>query len=370
MDDLRRTPLYGEHVREGAKLVPFAGYEMPVQYTSILAECRSVREAAGLFDVSHMGRFRIRGAGALASVQRAVTNDASVLPPGACQYSLLLTEEGGIADDLFVYRPEAGDSHVYLVVNAANAEKDRGMLSACLRDAELVDETGATAMVALQGPGARALVEPLSQAALTALPLHRFTECRIAGIEVLASCTGYTGEDGFELACAADEGPDLWRALRDAGAAPCGLGARDVLRIEAAYPLWGHEISAETLPSDVGLRRFCSKEKGPYVGKHAQEAYAEEGPRRVLVGLLAGGRRFPREGAEVRSDGAVLGRVTSGTFSPSLGRGIAIATVGNPGRAGYRARVQELRDRSVQCGVEGSTIEAQVVGLPFYRRAR
>ncbi len=370
MAELRRTPLHEVHVAEGARIVPFAGYEMPVQYTSILAECRSVRQEAGLFDVSHMGRFRVRGPGALASVQRAVSNDAGPLAAGACQYSLLLTEEGGIADDLFVYSPEGTAEHVFLVVNAANAEKDRGMLAACLADAELHDETPETAMIALQGPKARALVQGLCEGDIASVALHRFGAFRLAGIPVTASCTGYTGEDGFEIVCAAADGPALWRALRAAGAAPCGLGARDVLRVEAGYPLWGHEISDRTFPAEVGLRRFCAKEKGDYVGKLAHEAYADQGPHRVLVGLRATGRRFPRDGAGVQLDGEDAGCVTSGTYSPSVGCGIAIARLANGERVGYLSRVQELAGKMVVCEAEGTTIEAHIVGLPFYRRAR
>jgi aminomethyltransferase len=370
MDELRRTPLYGEHVALEAKLVPFAGWEMPVSYTSILAECRAVRESAGIFDVSHMGRFCLRGPGALVSVQRAVTNDASKLVAGQCQYSLLLTEQGGIADDLFVYRPGNTDDLMGIVANAANAAKDFAAIEGCLVDATLLDETADTAMIALQGPKARGLAQGIADRDLSVYGLHRYGQCKLAGIETTSSCTGYTGEDGFEIVCAKDDGPALWRALLAAGAAPCGLGARDVLRVEAGYPLWGHEISESTRPADAGVSRFCAKDKGEYLGKSAAEAYAEKRPESVLIGLKASGRRFPRDGAAMLVGGEAVGRVTSGTFSPSLGLGIAIGRVANPERVGYRARIEELLGTVAACGEGAAAVEAEIVGLPFYRRSR
>lgn len=366
---LKRTPLHELHANEGARMVPFAGFEMPVQYTSILAEHRSVREAAGLFDVSHMGRFRICGPGALTSVQRALSNDASRLAAGQCQYSLLLTQTGGIADDLFVYSPRGTEDEIALVVNAANAAKDYHMLGLCLTDAEMTDETGLTAMVAVQGPRAAALVQGLADVDLGTIRLHRFATITVAGVRAVTSRTGYTGEDGFEITTAAEDGPVLWTALRRAGAMPCGLGARDVLRLEAAYPLWGHEISEETLPADVGLERYCAATKD-YVGREAHEDYLAAGPRMSLVGLRMKSKRIARDGDGIRLSGADLGSVTSGGYSPVHGAGVALAHVANPSRIRCTERAAELVGAEVTCVSGRVEIPAEVVQLPFYRRRK
>lgn len=371
MSVLSRTPLHEEHLAAGAKMVPFAGWEMPVQYGGILDEVRAVRTGAGLFDVSHMARFRLLGEGALAAAQAAVTSDVAQLPAGQAGYALLLTDGGGIADDLFVYGCAGGEREVAIVANAANAAKDRGLLEASLGGAaRLVDETASTGMVALQGPEARALAQQLTEFDLSSLTLHRWAELTLAGVASAVSCTGYTGEDGFEIVCAAAEAPSLWRGLLEAGARPCGLGARDVLRLEAGYPLWGHEIDEETTPAEAGLARFLAKEKPTYRGKLPAEARAEEGPDSVLVGLRATGRRFPREGVEVRLSGQPAGRITSGTFSPTLGVGIAIARVPNPERLRYAQRVSELVGLTGGAGAAGAEIEVEAIRLPFHRRGR
>ncbi len=368
--DLRRTPLYDVHVAEGGRIVAFAGFEMPVQYEGILAECKAVRTAAGVFDVSHMGRFRVRGEGALASVQRAVSCDASTLEAGRCQYGLLLTEEAGIADDLFVYSPEGRSDHLTLVVNASNAAKDYAMIERCLEGADLLDETPETAMLAVQGPAANEIVAGMTGLDLGAVGLHQFASGRVAGLEATLSRTGYTGEDGFEIVTSAADGPVLWRALRDAGVAPCGLGARDVLRLEAAYPLWGHEIDEDTRPADVGLSRYCAAEKPDYVGKAAHEAYLAAGPTKTLVGLKTRSKRIARDGAEVRLSGRIVGRVTSGTFSPVNGCGIALAHLDNPKRTRRPERLAELAGVEVICRSGSTDIEAVLVAPPFYRRAK
>jgi len=367
---LRRTPLFHVHVEEGAKIVAFAGWEMPVQYQSIIAEHAAVRGAAGIFDVSHMGRLRVTGPGALASVQLAVTSDVSKLEAGQCVYSLLLTEDAGIADDLFVYSPSGRDDELTLVVNAVNTDKDLAMIRACMSDAKLADETPTTAMIALQGPKAEAMLAPLTDLDLGSLKLHRFAVGTVAGTEATVSRTGYTGEDGFEIVTRAEDGPTLWRALRAAGAVSCGLGARDVLRLEAAYPLWGHEIDNDTRPSDVGAARFCSAEKGDYVGRAAHEAYAAAGPLKCLVGLRMTAKRIAREDAEVRVSGAAEGRVTSGTYSPVLGCGIALAHVANPHRKPIRERRAELAGRAAVCVTGSVEVPALFVDLPFYRRGQ
>jgi aminomethyltransferase len=349
-------------------MVPFAGWEMPVQYAGILSEHRAARRACGIFDVSHMGRLRVRGPGALASVQRAVSNDASLLTAGRCHYSLLLTEDAGIADDLFVYSPRGTADEVDLVVNACNTAKDCALIAAHLADAELSDETERTAMVAVQGPAAESLLAPLCDRDLSELRLHRYGPGSIAGLPAIVSRTGYTGEDGFEIVVRAEDADGLWGALRHAGATPCGLGARDVLRIEAGYPLWGHEIDEDTRPADAGLSRFCADGKGDYVGRAAHEDYVRAGPRTVLVGLAMKSKRIARENAEIRLSGEPVGRVTSGTFSPAVGAGVALGRIDNPARSPIEERRSVLLGSEVLCATGSALVDAAIVGLPFYRR--
>jgi aminomethyltransferase len=365
----QRTPLYDVHVEEGAKLVDFAGWDMPVQYESIIAEHEAVRQRAGVFDVSHMGRFRITGPGALRSIQHALSNDAESLGAGECHYSLLLTDDAGIADDLFVYSPRGTEDELRVVVNAANASKDLALLKARAIDAEWDDETPRTAMLALQGPEAEAMLQPLTELDLPAIRLHRFAVGPLAGVEAMVSRTGYTGEDGFEIITAAADAVTLWKALGEAGAAPCGLGARDVLRLEAAYPLWGHEIDEDTRPADAGLSFACRKDGDSYVGGRAHREYLAAGPTKAVVGLVMNSRRMARQGAEVRISGKGMGKVTSGTFSPTRGAGIAMAHVDNPERKKLRERRAELVDTDCVC-VHGKTeVPATFVPLPFYKRS-
>lgn len=367
--DAKRTPLYDCHVEEGAKLVDFAGWQLPVQFSSILVEHEAVRQRGGLFDVSHMGRFRVKGPGALASVLRAVSSDAASLEAGRCLYGLLLTEEAGIADDLFIYSPGGAPDELQLVVNAGNAAKDLALLMERATDAEWTDETDDTAMVALQGPAAQALLASLTNLDLGAMRLHRFASGLVAGVEAMVSRTGYTGEDGFEIITAAGDGATLWRALRCAGAEPCGLGSRDVLRLEAAYPLWGHEIDEDTRPADVGLSFACRADVGGYIGGTAHQAYLDARPRKALVGLVMNSKRIARQGAEIRLAGDRVGAVTSGTYSPHRGTGIAMAHVANPERKSLKDRRAELIGAECVC-VQGPTeIPAIFVPLPFYRRS-
>lgn len=367
--DPKRTPLYECHVEEGAKLVDFAGWVLPVQYTSIIAEHGAVRQRAGLFDVSHMGRLRVAGPGALASVQRAISCDAASLSAGRCTYGLLLTEDGGIADDLFVYSPRGTADELMVVVNAVNAEKDKALLKERTTDAEWSDETEDTAMVALQGPRSEALLSALTGLELTAMRLHHFAAGAVAGIQAIVSRTGYTGEDGFEIITSRNHGSALWRALREVGAEPCGLGARDVLRLEAAYPLWGHEIDERTRPADVGLTFACREDPHGYVGGAAHAAYLAEGPTKALVGLRMNSKRIARQGAEIHVMGARIGVVTSGTYSPHCGTGIAMAHVQNPERKPLKARRAELVGTECVCIQGPAKIPATFVPLPFYKRS-
>jgi aminomethyltransferase len=362
---LRRTPLWEEHRRLGGRLVEFAGWEMPVQYEGVLAEHRAVRSRAGLFDVSHMGELVVRGPAALGAVQRAVTNDASPLAVGAAMYTPMCYPDGGTVDDLIVYR--TGETEYLLIVNAANADRDREWLRGLASglDAEVADESDAWALLALQGPLAAAILGGLAGDDLSRLRPFRFRQgVPVAGRPCTVARTGYTGEDGFEILCPAADAPAVWRALLDDGRpVPCGLGARDTLRLEAALPLYGHELSPEINPLEARLGPFVKLEKGDFVGREALQRVRAEGPRRRLCGLVLLERAVARAGYPVRPGG----RVTSGTFSPTLERSIALALVpADPARPGSDPAPPGSR---LAVEVRGRDVPADVVKLPFYRRA-
>ncbi len=360
-DDLKRTPLHDEHEALGGKMVPFAGYAMPVQYpTGITAEHKAVRDAAGLFDVSHMGEFEVRGPDALALVQRITVNDASRMDVGQAQYSAMCREDGGIIDDLIVYRfPD----HYMLVVNASNHDKDWAWVVSHEEglDVELEDRSDATGLLALQGPRARAILQPLTDTDLDTIGYYRFAEGRVAGVDAVISATGYTGEDGFELYVPASRAADLWRAILDEGAAhgliPAGLGARDSLRLEMGYALYGNDLDEDHTPLEAGLGWITKLDKGDFVGRESLVAQKEAGVERRLVGMRLTERGFPRPGYEIRSAGAGVGVVTSGTMSPSLGVGVAMGYV--PTRLGGAGT-------EVTLDVRGKELGAVVQRPPFY----
>lgn len=375
---LKRTPLWEAHAKTGARLVPFAGYEMPVQYAGVLPEAKAVRERAGLFDVSHMGRVRVSGPGALAYLQYLTVNDVARLPDsgGAGQYSLLCREAGGIIDDVIVYR--LASEEFLIVLNAANRDKDLAWLrhhadeqAAGQRQrgnsvpVHLGDESDQTALIAVQGPRAIDLVEALSDRDVAALPRFGLDETVIAGVQTLCARTGYTGEDGVELFCRAHQARALWQALVDKGGVPCGLGARDTLRIEAALPLYGHEMDEHTHPFEARLGWVVRLDKpGDFVGKNSLEAIKAAPRNRVLVGLEMEGRAIPRDGYPVYAQGddgegaEPVGVVTSGTFSPMKNKGVALARVGTPHSA---------KNARLDVCVRGARHPARVVPLPFYK---
>lgn len=371
---LRRTPLAGVHRSLGARMIPFAGWEMPVEYTGILEEHRAVRTRAGLFDVSHMGQILVEGPGSLPLLQRALTNDLSAAAPGRAVYSPMCRADGGVIDDLIAAR--LGPERFLLVVNAANRKKDFLWLAGLAQEvagATLADLSDERALLALQGPEAEAVLAaiadgPGAAAALAALRPFRCLETfNAAGVRCLVSRTGYTGEDGFELSCRADEAGRLWGALMEAGAprglVPAGLGARDTLRLEAALPLYGHELSEDINPLEVRLDRFVRLDKpGGFVGSDALARVAAAGPRRLLVGLEPRERGgIPRSGHPVRQGGRAVGEVTSGSFAPTLGRAVALALVEAPLAAPGTVLAIEIRGRELL---------AEVVPIPFYRRGR
>src|SRR5579884_1172235 len=355
----RRTPLYDLHVRLGGRMIEFGGWDMPVQYTSIVDEHRAVRESAGLFDVSHLGRVELRGPGALETLQRVATNDASKLEVGRAQYSLLLNERGGIVDDIFVYRVPTG----YLVmINAATREKDMAWMRAHLRDAELVDRCDELATIALQGPAAVRLLQPLVDQDLNALRRNAHVEARVEGEPMLVARTGYTGERGLELFPRAERASALFeRLLQLDTVKPCGLGARDTLRLEAGNRLYGQDMDDDTNPFEAGLEWVVDFDKGDFVGREALLMVREKGPTRRLAGFETLERSVPRHGANVYVDGTVVGVVTSGSFAPSLGKNIGFAFV-----------PPSATEIGTEIGVEirGNPAPARVVETPFFRRSR
>lgn len=369
---LKRTPLYDEHRAAGAKLVEFAGWEMPVQYSGVMDEHRAVRSAAGLFDVSHMGEVSVRGPGAEAFLQGLTPNDVSKLAVGRAHYSGLLTERGTYIDDLLIYRLAADDFLV--VVNASNVEpdfawiRDRAVGAASLdgHDGVIVEDVSERyALLALQGPKALAILTPLATEGAAALRYYGFLAGEVAGAPALISRTGYTGEDGFELYVAPEDAPGLWRRLleagREHGLVPAGLGARDTLRLEAAMALYGHEIDEETTPFEAGLDWVVKMEKGDFLGRDALAAQKAQGLAKKLVGFAVDGRGIARQGHRVLHAGEEVGVVTSGTLGPMLGKAVGMAYV-PPSLA--------AEGTALTIDVRGKEVAATVVGLPFYRRPK
>lgn len=370
------TPLHSWHGAHGAKLVEFAGWSMPVYYGSIVDEHRATRGEVGVFDVSHMGRLAFEGADSGAYLDGLLTRKVAGLPEGAVRYSLMVREDGGILDDVLIYRVPAQErapaSHL-LVVNASNREKILAWLDAhpATGDVRRVDRTCETAMLAVQGPRALACVQPLVDVDCRAMRYYTTSPCRLQGLAgaegaALVSRTGYTGEDGVELIVAAGAAERLWQRLVDAGARPMGLGARDTLRLEAAMPLYGHELSESINPYEAGLGFAVQLEGREFVGREALAAIAAAGPRRRRIGLELDARRVPREHFPVLCDGQVVGEVTSGTFSPTLDRPIAMALVDSAS-----ADAAGLPDSSADrwaIDIRGTATSARRVELPFYRR--
>ena len=358
---LKRTPLYGRHVAADGKIVPFAGFEMPVQYpTGITAEHRAVREAAGLFDVSHMGEFVVRGPQALELVQHVSVNDAAGLEVGQAQYSAMCLEDGCVVDDLLIYRfPD----HYMLVVNASNLAKDWAWIEGQSEafECELEDVSDRTGLLALQGPAAREILRPLTSIDVDGVKYYRFTVGEVAGVPAVISGTGYTGEDGFELYVDADDAPGLWDALLQQGAGagliPAGLGARDSLRLEMGYALYGNDLDEQHTTFESGLGWVTKLGKGDFVGRDELAAQKEAGVARRLVAMRLEARGFPRPGYDVRHEGEVVGNVTSGTVSPTLGVGVAM---------GYVPTELSKPGTGLQIDVRGRLIDVVVQRPPFY----
>ena len=340
MQTLRRTPLYERHAALGARLVPFAGWEMPVQYSGIGDEHRAVRTRAGVFDVSHMGELRIAGDGATEYLQARLSNDLDRIEVGQAQYTLLTNDRGGIVDDLIVYR--RGDEDYLLVVNAANVGADYDAL------AEVEDVSEAWAYLAVQGP------EALERLGVEIEPFAFREDVEVLGVRCLVAGTGYTGERGCELGCSPDDAVALWDAILDRGIGPCGLGARDTLRHEVCYPLHGNDISPERTPIEAGLGWACALDKD-FTGVGVLRRQKEEGPAEKLVAFAMEDPGIPRQGMRVVEGG----EVTSGTLSPQLGVGIGL---------GYVPTELAKPDTGITIDLRGRPRRARIVRKPFYKR--
>jgi aminomethyltransferase len=357
---LKRTPLYHVHATLGAKIVPFAGFEMPVQYpTGITAEHKAVREKAGLFDVSHMGEFLVRGTQAVDFVNHVTTNDVTALKPGQAQYSTILREDGTIVDDCLVYRAE---DRVMMVVNGSNIDKDFAHISRFVRDFDVTldDISDKVALLALQGPDAARILQQHTGTDLSQIRYYEFTTGTVAGVEkVYISRTGYTGEDGFELYFPGEHAGKMWNALTASGeVTPAGLGARDSLRLEMGMALYGNDLDDTTTPLEASLGWLVKMKKGDFVGRDALVAQKEQGLKRKLVGFTTTERSFPRHGYPVFAKGKPSGEVRSGTMSPTLG--IPIGTAYVPPDSAAEGSPLEIE-------IRGKRIPATVQKMPFYK---
>jgi aminomethyltransferase len=360
---IKQTPFHKMHMLLGAKMVEFAGFRMPVQYSGIVDEHLTVRKSVGVFDVSHMGEFTIHGKDALAFLQKVTVNDVSKLRKGKVQYSACCYDDGGIIDDLLIYRM---DDHYMIVVNAANASKDFEWLqSKRFGDVKLADASDSTALLAVQGPKTSATLQKLTQENLSNFEYYSFVRGTLADTPMIVSRTGYTGELGFELYFAADreKAEKVWNAIFDAGREfnikPVGLGARDTLRLEMGYCLYGNDIDRSTNPLEAGLGWITKFNKGEFIGRSALIALKEQRLKRCLVGFVISDRIIPRHGNEIRYDGKPAGCVTSGSFSPSLQKSIGL---------GYVAYDLRKPGTTVTVLVRDKEVPATIAAVPFLQK--
>jgi aminomethyltransferase len=360
---VKKTPLYQEHINLGGSMVDFGGWQLPVQYSSIIEEHEKVRTVAGLFDVSHMGEILVKGEGAEEYLQRMLTNKVVFTTDSQIIYSPMCYPDGGVVDDLLVYK--LGHEEYLLVVNASNTDKDYEWLAEHNTTGLQVENVSEKyAQLALQGPKAESILQRLTTTSLKDIKFFHYTSnVDIRGIKVLISRTGYTGEDGFELYLEPSKVVDLWNILLDEGKedglVPAGLGARDTLRFEAALSLYGHEISSEISPLEAGLTRFVKMDKGDFIGKKALEEQIEKGVKRKLIGFEMIGRGIPRNGYEVQVDSETVGYVTSGSFAPTLKKNLGLALISSEcAKVGDNINII-IRNRSV---------EAKTIKTPFYSK--
>lgn len=360
----KRTPLYEEHLKLEGKIVEFGGFEMPVQYKGIIEEHNTVRSKAGLFDVSHMGEFEVKGPDGKGFIQKLITNDMGKLEPNKILYSPMCYEDGGVVDDLLVYC--FATDHFWLVVNAANIEKDWQWVQSQIadEDVQVTNISQDIAQLALQGPKGERILQKVSSIDLGEIKFFRFSKGLIAGCECIVSRTGYTGEDGFEIYLKADDVVKVWQQLLEQGAdeglLPIGLGARDTLRFEAALPLYGHELSPTINPLEAGLGIFVDLAgKEDFIGKKALLKAKEDGLKRKRVGIEMIGRGIPRDGYIITNGQREIGYITSGSFSPSLGKNLGIALI-DAEESGI--------DNQVKVLIRNKPCEGKIVKLPFYKR--
>ncbi len=358
----RRTPLYEEHLKLNGRMVDFAGWEMPVQYSGVIQEHEAVRNAAGLFDVSHMGEIEFSGPGALEEVNRLITNDLNRCADGQAIYAGLLNEQGGFVDDIVAYRfsPE----RILICVNASNREKDFAWMREHAQKVKPVDRSDEFAQIAIQGPKAPTIVQKLTQTDLSKIGTYRFTEGEVAGIPCIISRTGYTGEDGFELYCPPNQAEKLWSALLESGQPegikPAGLGARDSLRTEMKFALYGNDIDDAHTPLEAGLGWIVKLDKPEFIGKSVLEAQKKDGLKRKLVGFELTEAGVPRHGyAVLNNEGQRVGEVTSGTMGPSVKKAVGIA---------YVPVELSAEGSEFKVDIRGRPVAARVVKTPFWKR--
>ena len=360
--EMKKTPLFDMHVSIGGRMVPFGGWEMPVQYTGILAESKAVRSSAGLFDVSHMGRVDISGSGAAVFLNAILSVDVLGLRKGRARYNVICNEEGGIIDDCIVYRRD--EERFLLIPNASNTPKVLGWLARWSEDHRGVvieDVTSRYAMIAVQGPESANILRELSPTDLSSIRPFRAVETEVDGVDTLLARTGYTGEDGFELILPSQAGVRVWKLLMDRDATACGLGARDVLRLEAGLLLHGNDMDTSTNPYEAGLERFVDPDKEGYVAGDSLRRIREQGVARRLVGFNMVGRGIPRHGYDITHESRPIGEVTSGGPSPTLDRNLGL---------GYVPTEYSPVGSRFQIDIRGRSVDAEVTPLPFYSRRR
>jgi len=362
---LMRTPLYEIHKSSGAKMVDFGGWEMPLQYTSIIEEHLNTREKAGLFDVSHMGEITVKGSSAKEILNKLITNDLNLLQPKKIAYSFITNEKGGVVDDLLVYM--INDNEFLLVVNASNTDKDYKWLREKAGDmpgsAEIINCSKEYGQLAVQGPNAQTVLQKLTAFPLDQIGFFTFDYGRVCGREAIVSRTGYTGEDGFEIYCCRSHTEEIWNSIlcadADEGIKPAGLGARDTLRFESGLPLYGHELSEDITPIEAGLKFAVKLNKEDFLGKSVLEKQVRDGLQRRLTGIELIDKGIPRDGYRVEKDGRDAGYITSGTYSPTFKKGLAMAMLSTdaaePGN-------------EVDVLIRDNKIKAKTTALPFYKK--
>jgi aminomethyltransferase len=358
-DTLLRTPLYDLIIKQKAKMTAFSGWEMPIQFTGLKSEHEAVRNNAGMFDISHMGKFSLEGKELISSLQSLVPSDLARLTPGKAQYTVLLNSDGGIIDDIIVYCQ--GEEKAIIIVNAATKDKDKTWILSHLeaKQINLTDLSEEKILLAVQGPETVEKLQPFVEGDLTQLSFFGHLETEVLGQPAFIARTGYTGEDGFEIMLSPEVGQELWRSLLKAGVTPCGLGARDTLRLEAAMSLYGQDIDDSTTPLEAGLKWLVHFDsKGDFIGRDVLEKQATTGVKRRLVGLQMEGRHIARHGYTVTSEGQNVGEITSGTLSPTLGKAIALAYV--PTELSKVGTTLEIE-------IRGKRYPAKVVKKPFYK---